>query len=435
MRKAKVPNNSLDFRDGLWYVFVLRKTRGGIGLQKKLLTNGNIFRRTDDRWGGVIWYMDEQGERKRKSFSGTTKQEVKEKTTAYIAQFNADVQDSQEASKLLRDSLGTWLRVFKFPSVENTTYDRLEWTADHLIYPLLGDKPVGDIKAADVKAMLNHWMDRGYTYNTVKKAHDVLTDYFRNLQQEEHSMKNPMQNVPMIKKANFLAAQGKPDLPACETVTIFTPEEISAFKAEAVRTWGTGKRMYRQSAAYILMLNTGLRTGEVLALLNSDIDLENRVLHVRHGVKQVRKREGAEPVKGTVTQVGKPKTKTSQRDVPLNDAAVASIRELREEAYFGEETPLIPDEHGGFTNPLNFRKRYYRILEAAGLEQRGLHTLRHTFASTLVNGIRQEDGNLKSLTPRQVADLLGHSTSEITELYYVKKDTSRLNGITNGFEL
>ena len=31
--------------------------------------------------------------------------------------------------------------------------------------------------------------------------------------------------------------------------------------------------------------------------------------------------------------------------------------------------------------------------------------------------------------------LLGHSTSEVTELYYVKKDTARLNGITNGFEL
>ena len=35
------------------------------------------------------------------------------------------------------------------------------------------------------------------------------------------------------------------------------------------------------------------------------------------------------------------------------------------------------------------------------------------------------------MTPRQVADLLGHSTSQITELYYVKKDTSRLHGITD----
>ena len=44
--------------------------------QRKLLTNGSAFKRTDGRWCGVVWYMDEQGERKRKSFSGTTKQEV-----------------------------------------------------------------------------------------------------------------------------------------------------------------------------------------------------------------------------------------------------------------------------------------------------------------------------------------------------------------------
>ena len=109
-------------------------------MQRKLLTNGNIFRRTDDRWGGTIWYADEQGERKRKNFSGTSKQEVKEKLTAYITEFNAAILDSQEANKPLRESLQNWLRVFKFPSVENTTYDRLEWTATHLVFPVLGDK-------------------------------------------------------------------------------------------------------------------------------------------------------------------------------------------------------------------------------------------------------------------------------------------------------
>lgn len=65
----------------------------------------------------------------------------------------------------------------------------------------------------------------------------------------------------------------------------------------------------------------------------------------------------------------------------------------------------------------------------------GLHSLRQTFATNLVNGIKQEDGTIKSLTPRQVADLLGHTTSEITELYYVKRDLTKLNGITDGFEL
>ena len=38
--------------------------------QKELLTNEKAFKRTDDRWGGIVWYIDEKG--KRKSFSNTT---------------------------------------------------------------------------------------------------------------------------------------------------------------------------------------------------------------------------------------------------------------------------------------------------------------------------------------------------------------------------
>lgn len=73
--------------------------------QKKLLTNGNVFKRTDNRWGGVVWYSDEQGERKRKSFSGMTKQEVNHKITDYIAAFNESKIASQESKKRLRDSM------------------------------------------------------------------------------------------------------------------------------------------------------------------------------------------------------------------------------------------------------------------------------------------------------------------------------------------
>ena len=87
-------------------------------MQRRLLTNGNAFKRTDDRWGGVVWYMDEHGERKRKSFSGTTKAEVNKKMTAYIADFEKQVVESDESKKTLQDSMQNWLQVFKFPSVD-----------------------------------------------------------------------------------------------------------------------------------------------------------------------------------------------------------------------------------------------------------------------------------------------------------------------------
>lgn len=172
----------------------------------------------------------------------------------------------------------------------------------------------------------------------------------------------------------------------------------------------------------------------MLGLLNSDIDLEKRVMHINRGVKEVSKRDGVQKKTGREVVVGKLKTATSKRDIPLNDTAIKMIHRLREEIYFGEDTPLIPDENGDFTRPLNFRKRFYRILKASRIETKGLHALRHTFATNLVNGIEQPDGTIKSLTPRQVADLLGHTTSEITETYYVKRDMTKLEGITDDFQ-
>lgn len=125
-------------------------------MQKKLLTNGNAFKRTDGRWCGVVWYMDEYGERKRKRFSGTTKAEVNKKITEYIADFESQTIESDESKKTLQESMRNWLKVFKFPSVEQTTYDRCECSAKNQIYPLLGEKAVGDITAADIKNLLAH---------------------------------------------------------------------------------------------------------------------------------------------------------------------------------------------------------------------------------------------------------------------------------------
>ncbi len=346
-----------------------------------------------------------------------------------------------------------WLQVFKFPSVERTTYDRCECTAEHQIYPLIGDKPVSDITAADLKEVLNHWMTEGYAYITVKKAHVLLNELFRYLTQQEILVKNPMQSVPMMKKANFLAAQEKKNLPESENVTVFSEEELEKFKAEAFSTFSNGKRKYQQASAYILMLNTGLRTGKLLGLLNSDIDLDQKVIHLERGVKEISRRDGLAAEPGRDVKVGKLKTATSKRSVPLNEAAIRAIEDLHAERDFGpnsvspagsvgaatvatgDQRPLVSDENGDYTRPVNFRKRYYRILRAAVIELKGLHSLRHTFATRLVNGVRQENGTIKSLTPRQVADLLGHSTSQITEMYYVKKDTARLNGITDDFNL
>ncbi|MBQ9516182.1 MAG: site-specific integrase, partial [Ruminococcus sp.] len=273
---------------------------------------------------------------------------------------------------------------------------------------------------------------------TCKKAYLLLNEYFRYLEREDLIEKNPMRNVEMMKKANYLSAQGIENKPQNELVTVFSPEEIELLKKEAFKRFGNGKPLYKQSAVYFLMLNTGLRRGEVCGLLNSDIDLEHRVLHVRRAIKEYYRRDGMDRAKGQETKVGPPKSATSVRDVPLNYTAVEMITRLREEVYLGEDHPLIPNDDGGYLKPINLLRRFYRLQTAAGIpkeEQKGLHALRHTFATTLINGIKQPDGTIKSLTEKQVADLLGHTTTEITELYYVKKDNTKLEGLTDAFNL
>ena len=403
---------------------------------------------------------------KRKSFSADTQKEVKERIKSYIEHFydKPEIVADNASTKPLKESMQNWLEVFKYPSLQRTTYDRYEMTAENQIYPYIGKKIVRDITGADIKKVLNNIMMSGKSYSTCKKAYLLLSEFYRYLEREDLIEKNPMRNVEMIKKANYLSAQGKENKPQNELVTVFSPEEIELLKAEAFKRFGNGKPLYKQSAVYFLMLNTGLRRGEVCGLLNSDIDLEHRVLHVRRAVKEyfrrdgmdrakgqetkvlhVRRavkeyfrRDGMDRAKGQETKVGPPKSATSVRDVPLNDTAIEMINRLREEVYLGEDTPLIPNEKGDFIKPINLLRRFYRLQTAAGIpedELKGLHALRHTFATTLINGIKQPDGTIKSLTVKQVADLLGHTTTEITELYYVKKDNTKLEGLTDAFNL
>ncbi|WP_294954261.1 tyrosine-type recombinase/integrase [uncultured Eubacterium sp.] len=53
--------------------------------------------------------------------------------------------------------------------------------------------------------------------------------------------------------------------------------------------------------------------------------------------------------------------------------------------------------NGNKLNPSNIRNRFYRILKGAGIETKGIHSLRHTFATNLVNGVRLNDGTIRAL--------------------------------------
>ena len=402
---------------------------------KKLLNKGTVYKRNDNRWGGAVSYHDEQGVYRRKSFCAPTKKAVLKEIGNYIEVFKKEIAEADETKKPLRKSMQKWLEVFQYGTVERATYDRKEDCAKHYIYPRIGDMIISEITSADLNGILTQMMNEGYSHSTVKHVYSLFKEYFRYLCYEEHIPKNPMAYVRMIKKANFLAAQGREIIARSDAVTVLNDEEIRRLREAVFTRNRKGALKHQQAAAYLLMLNTGLRTGEALGLLNSDIDLDKRALSVTRAVKEVSKRDKDGTVCGTELIVGGMKTAASKRTIPLNSTAIEMILILRTDRYFGADSPLISNQVGDFTRPSTFRSRWYTLLDFAGISHKGLHSLRHTFATRLINGVEDENGNLKTLTVRQVADLLGHTTSSVTEKYYVRREPNKLCGITDEFEL
>ena len=113
------------------------------------------------------------------------------------------------------------------------------------------------------------------------------------------------------------------------------------------------------------------------------------------------------------------------------------IRDLRQEEYFGEDTPLVPDEHGNYTRPVNFRKRYYRILEAAGIEKKGLHSFwyfdeqgikrRKVFSSKTKTEAQQKITNYIAQFNEEVHRAY-HNRQELQGILQIKKDEEKPGG-------
>ena len=76
-----------------------------------------------------------------------------------------------------------------------------------------------------------------------------------------------------------------------------------------------------------------------------------------------------------------PKTKASNRTIPLNDTAIEALLKLKEIRYFGPTSNIIMTENKTLISPTNFSKTFKRIAKRVGLEKYGIHSLRHTFAS------------------------------------------------------
>ncbi|MFT8705041.1 tyrosine-type recombinase/integrase [Bifidobacterium aquikefiricola] len=126
----------------------------------------------------------------------------------------------------------------------------------------------------------------------------------------------------------------------------------------------------------------GLRIGEVLALRRKDIDITNKVIHIRGSVKTVVNKDG----EGTHVELGTTKTKGSERTVDMFPAlAEMTAEHLRRYTGRGAEGLLFPAPHSDSPmRPNSLTETFIRArLRVPGLEKARFHDLRHNALSRL----------------------------------------------------
>lgn len=154
--------------------------------------------------------------------------------------------------------------------------------------------------------------------------------------------------------------------------------------------------------AVLLMLQTGLRLGELCALTWRQVDLETNTLTVSKSLSRSLSSDSGH----SSLQLTSPKSRKSARTIPIGIKAQILLKEH----YCSNPSSYVLTGSDQCMNPRTLQYQFGKITQMLELEGVTLHTLRHTFATRCV----EAGVDMKSLS-----EILGHSNVTITLEKYV----------------
>lgn len=351
---------------------------------KRGQNEGSVYQRKDGRWEAILTIpADAPGGPKRQSFYGPTKRAAQDKLRAAQSSISRGVPlvpQEQTVERFLTD----WLANVVTPTLKPRTTQSYEYLLRVHLIPGLGKHKLAKLTPQHVQAFLNAKSESGLSPRSVQYLRAVLR--------------------------RALGQALKWDLVSRNVATLVSPpkserHEIRPLNPEQARTLLSAVKGDRLEALYSVAVSLGLRQGEALGLQWSDVDLETGRLQVRTSLQRM---------KGSVELVS-PKTERSRRIIHLPPSTVAALR--KHKARQNEERLRAGKRWDGSWNlvftstigtPLearNVTRHFHAVLESAGLPKMRFHDLRHTCATLLL---------AQGLGARQIMDVLGHSTINLT---------------------
>tara|TARA_R110002167_G_scaffold154760_4_gene349049 strand:+ start:5547 stop:6611 length:1065 start_codon:yes stop_codon:yes gene_type:complete len=230
------------------------------------------------------------------------------------------------------------------------------------IKPNFGHMLLKDFKAS----MFDEWASQQtLSGKSINEARNVLNQIFKRAFYDEVIDFNPVERIERYKQDHK------------------EPEPFS--KCEISKILNALETPYREFFQFAIW--TGLRTGELLALRWQDIDLDNKLAHIRKNITHGKEKE--------------PKTKGSIRKIELHPDALKALNTIRSSKYFDNYRVFIDPKTQTTYKYADGLRKYVWIpaLKSAGVKYRYPYQCRHTFASMMLSEGRN---------PLWVASQMGH---------------------------
>lgn len=363
-----------------------RELGPGFGQRK----NGQYYARFENRFGT------------RQTIYSADLQELRDKynTAVYENKKKMNVVDD---GTTLDDFFEIWIKVYKYKIIRENTRQGYQTVYRKHISPVLGKRTLMEITSLMVRALINNLDKQGYGYETRNRVRIMLLDMFDKALTDGFVNRNPLKGIKLVRDEQ-------------KEIRVLTREEqVDFFECAA------GTFYYN---LFVTAVETGLRPGELYALTPEDIHFEKKEIRVNKTLVY-QKFEGD---RGKVYHLGPPKTKSSNRTVPITERCGDALRkQIRQRQIILNKPNITPIK--GFENllflstlgtPLNattYSDAIGRIVDTINLMKDPLeqmekfsgHCFRHTFATRCFEA---------GINPKTVQAYMGHASLQMTmDLY------------------
>ena len=363
---------------------------------------GCVYQTKDGKWKASIMIGTKRdGKPVRKSFNADTEAEARKK----LRQYQKQLKSNEGKSRIIvtvEDYFENEFLPYKKRFLKLSSYRRMESTYLTHIKKELGTFHFEKLTTKLIQKFIDSSMSK-QSYSSTKKIYDLINACCKyNLAQP------PEERILSYNPCDLVIIDRKSLESGMEPVKIFYDDELIRIKEElSYVDPETGVPRYPYGPIYILILNTGIRMGELAALDKHDILWSIRKIRINKNAVMCKDPDGTgyQMVIQSST-----KTKNGTRTVPLNEAAMHALLTLEER--FPDTEYLALNQSKQRITPNNIEKTFAHVLDRCEIERNGrnCHALRHTFATTLFR---------TNVDIKTISQILGHGSIRITYDTYI----------------